>query len=503
MRVINHSHILRTARAGNPARALQLFTELGLDKSSSDPKALTLKGRLLKDQAKRNSGETRREQFLQASKAYAAAFELDASSYALINAAALAFLSGEQESSQELASQTLAMIERDPNEGETPYWREATRAEALLILGRRQEAEHALAKAIAQLPHAHEDRAATLGQFELIETERSASADWLEPYRPPSSVYFSGLIQAREDEPGLKKRIQEAMDLDPPGFAFGALAAGADIILAEMLVESGALLHVHLPSDPGEFREVSVEPFGEQWGARFDRLIDLAESVETLGPSLNDIPRAFEDMISLCALATMGAALRQASILRSRARALTISASGEALRPDLQLWREAGQTTITLDVDRVSGEARAKQAVRRSSVNLHSVLAISRLGASADLREAGENLSLTVCDAGGNTLFLGAPDRNLALLREYRGLCGEGDEGGAGFLLDSDPIAADTSHASIERAAKLCAAAAPQTCVTDRDSAMVASVISPAVIVEEIGEMRTLQGPISLWSIQG
>lgn len=475
-------------------RALRLFAELGLTKENSDPKTLTLKGRLLKDQAKRSLGAERRDLLVKAGSAYQAAFALDASSYALINAAALAYLSGQYESAREFAAQALAMIEGDPNEGETAYWREATRSEALLLLGRREEAEAALARAIAELPHAYEDRAATLGQFELIEAEHGASFDWLERYRPPEALYFSGLINLDEDAAGLMKQIDDAIAARQPGFVFGALAAGADIILAERLVQAGAILHVVLPCDQSAFREASVEPYGANWNVRFDRLIDNAETVRTLEPTLNERPRSFGDAIDLARLAAMGASIRQASILRSTASVLSIRARGEDVRDNFLPWQEAGHSMTILETDRVS-TTRIDVSVEPPSGDLCAALAVS--GPDTHTRQAANALDLRTIDQTYGALFVGAPRSCLALLKQRNDLL---SEGGAGFLLDANPIS-ESSEAVLERSRQLNHAADTGMCVTDYTSASVASLLAPKIATEDIGEMRTLRGPVSLWSI--
>ena len=69
--------ILSIARAGNPARAWALFQSSGWDERGDDPKALTLKGRLLKDQAKAADGADRARFYGEAASAYAAAAGLE------------------------------------------------------------------------------------------------------------------------------------------------------------------------------------------------------------------------------------------------------------------------------------------------------------------------------------------------------------------------------------------------------------------------------------------
>jgi hypothetical protein len=76
--------------------------------------------------------------------------------------------------------------------------------------------------------------------------------------------------------------IRQAVLAVKPGLAYGALAAGADIVAAEAALEAGAELHIVLPAAPDLFRAESVAPLGADWGPRFDRLVDAAATLECL-----------------------------------------------------------------------------------------------------------------------------------------------------------------------------------------------------------------------------
>ena len=169
--------ILNMARTGSPVRAWSVFVEAGWDRVADDPKALTLKGRLLKDQAKAAPQGAQEPLYAAAAKAYSDAAALRMDSYPLINAAALSLMGGDKGRAYQLAAQVLALIDNDPNEGENAYWRAATRAEALLLMQRHAEARAALANAISHLPDAWEDHAATIGQFALILDKQGRSKD--------------------------------------------------------------------------------------------------------------------------------------------------------------------------------------------------------------------------------------------------------------------------------------------------------------------------------------
>lgn len=316
--------IVALARAGASARAWAEFVTAGYDRAD-DPACRTLRGRLLKDQAiAAQTSEERRALYRDASSSYAAAAAATGSTYPLINAAALSFLGGDPEASAAHAAQVLVRIDAEPDEPETPYWRSATRAEALLLLGRHDEARTALAEAVALAPRAWEDHASTLRQFGLILAAQGQDAAWLDSHRPPRSLHFGGHMSfdpkvVRREH--LDEKIAAVLEEENVGFGFGALAAGADIIIAEALLERGAELHAVLPGGAEAFAAVSVDPFGKAWRRRFDAVLAKAEAVRPVRP-LGAPPDAA--MIGLADEVAMGAALMNGRRLESSAVQLLV-----------------------------------------------------------------------------------------------------------------------------------------------------------------------------------
>jgi hypothetical protein len=337
------SPILALARSGATSRAWEAFIAAGLD-GAEEVEALTLKGRLLKDRAKQAAGAERGALFAQSGAAYAQASRLRPDSYPLINAAAMALFAGDGASASAIASDVLNLVDSDPSQGETLYWREATRAEALLLLGRTADAQTSLSAAIARAPQAWEDHAATLRQFSAILSERGDDTAWLDGHRPAPSLHFSGILGIDSDDAAAVAAIRAAINEIAPGFGYGALAAGADIIAAEALLASGAELHVVLPSDAREFCRSSVTPYGAEWTGRFDALLDAAHSV-TICNAAQETSRAG---IALADYRAMGMAATKARQLESHAIALRIEPEG---RPALgDPWLLSGRSLIHVPV---------------------------------------------------------------------------------------------------------------------------------------------------------
>lgn len=492
------TQVLSHARAGNPARAWRLFGRLGLGEVTDDTKVLTLKGRLLKDLAWRAEGDEAARLFGEASEAYLSAFELTADSYPLINAAALALFAGDGERSYELARQVLHLLDSNPDEGETPFWREATRAEAQLLLGDRAEAESALSAGIAEFPEAWEDQARTIEQFAAISEALGEGNDWLDPYRLPSSLHFSGMIGLDPDAAGLIDAIEAALDELRPGFVFGALAAGADLMIAEAAVSAGARLHVTLPGTVAEFRAISVEPFGRDWGARFDALIERAEDIHCVELiNAGDAP-PFALQAEFASLVAMGQAVRRAEVLSSHVHALTIVAKGEDERLPAALWSGSSRSLHRIEAERVSvghqsGEKPKDAEVRRELMGL---LRLVGLDEEAYRRLASAH-GLRTVPASTGTAFAGSPSD---CIRAAGSAAKEVEEAHGALKIAAcaeEPI----DEMIADRLDRMVQATDAGSFVADYHTAMIASVLAPGLHIEELGEVASLSGQVSLWSL--
>lgn len=311
--------IVAHARSGALVRAWAMF-EAGGFEERDEAGALTVKGRLLKDRALAASGAARREFYQRAAAAYGRAGELGGGqTYPFINAATLSLLAGDAEGARARAARVLALIEAGEDGPETPYWRAATRAEALLLLGRADEARDALADAVGAAPRAWEDHASTLRQFGLILAEQGADAAWLDAHRPPRALHFAGHMALGADTADLAARVAMVLAEERIGFGHGALAAGADIVIAEALLAHGAELHLVLPAPPADFAAASVAPFGGDWAARFEAVLARADTVRVAGLAGSGAAGH-----QLAAEATMGCAAMQARALMTEALQLLV-----------------------------------------------------------------------------------------------------------------------------------------------------------------------------------
>jgi hypothetical protein len=349
------NNITRLARAGALERAWALFNDGGYMSGSEDPDILTVHGRLLKDRAAQETGAVREKLLNDAIAAYTRASELSRATYPLINAATLAFLAGRQDQSRRLAAETLDLLDSGNYAPETDYWLHATRAEALLLLDRGSEAEAALGIAIRCQPEAWEDHASTLRQFALILQEKGGSKAWLAAYRPPPCMHFEGIMGIAADDSVTRSMIEAQVQAIGPSYAIGALAAGADILIAQAAVEAGGQIHVVLPCPAELFCELSVKPFGDAWVTQFHDLMDQAASVLIL----DDWHPLSEASVVVAREAAMGLAIQESRRLQSSPCALRIPCEGETETSSSDaIWDRLAFETVRTPVSR-SNDARS------------------------------------------------------------------------------------------------------------------------------------------------
>lgn len=349
--------ITRLARTGALDQAWAMLHASGLAMAHDNPRALCLRGRLKKDRAKRAEGAERVGWLEAAAADYCAASKIDGSSYALINAASLSLLAGRKGAAERLAGEVLALLDANPLDAETPYWLEATRAEAYLLLGRMGDARAALRKAIEDAPQAYEDRAATIGQFAMICDELGLESAWLDQFRPPRALHYSGIVTDTGQASSLaEKKIADWLDAHNVGFGFGSLAAGADIWVAEALLQRGAELHFVLPCPLDEFLGHAVRAVDPAFVPRCEQLLANATSIRNIAHSHTSTPAA----VALANAVARGRAIDQARILQSSAVGLLVAGEDQAVRAGQGPSRDVTMITAP-GVRQAAGHAGAGQ----------------------------------------------------------------------------------------------------------------------------------------------
>ena len=268
---------LALARAGARDRASAELDEVDAhggvraDDARLAEDVAALRGRLVKDEALSRSGPARRAAAAKASELYELAYRQFGGHFACINAATMAVVAGDKARAVSLAEKARELVDLPASNdvsAEERYWRMATRAEAALILGDSQGAAEALRNAAALSEDNLALRATTRRQLAFLGAELGTSPDLLSSLPVPAVLHYTGhrFTDDGQREEDLRVEIRAALDRLGGDIAYGALAYGSDIVLAEEIQARGGELHVVLPCPVDEFVASSGEPGGSLLG---------------------------------------------------------------------------------------------------------------------------------------------------------------------------------------------------------------------------------------------
>lgn len=349
---LRYLRVLALARMGEIDRARRLY-DVELAVGSADLDMLTLGARLMKDRAWLAQGDAQISLIADASDAYEAIFRQTGDAFPGINAATLARLAGQDARARALAQAVLDAL------GDAPpadYYAAATVAEALLLLGDEAGAEAAIDHAL-QLPGCNPGaRSSTSAQLARIVRAGGGGAGIVARLRPAAILTYCGHMfgQSPMAEAVLRQEIDAALDGLGATVAYGALACGADILIAEAILARGGELHVILPFRVDDFIATSVAPGGGDWIARFHACLARANEVVIASdtPALDD-----DRQYRYGSLMMMGFARLRARHLGTDAVQLAVwdglSPGGLAgTGADVALWHEHGGETRVVPIDR-------------------------------------------------------------------------------------------------------------------------------------------------------
>ncbi len=370
---LKHLAVVVLASTGALEEAARKFSAFGLDRAAAGAPSQrlrmdieSLKARLLKDGALRCRGEERRRALASAARLYEGVFAAESaagnpeSHYPGVNAASLYLLAAEPEKAAPLAALLRENLASLPPE-RCGYWERASEIEALIVLGRAQEAREkarALRRLLA-LPSAVDYRAwsSTIRQLRLLVAAKGLGAECLAELAPPRVVHFLGHIIAPPGKRGRfpareEARVAAAIETRIAGagigFGYGSLAAGADILFAEALLRHGASLNIVLPFDRREFVEVSVRPSGARWVERFEACIAAAEREGSLRFATEDRYLGDEALFGYCSQLAMGLAILRSQHLSSEVEQIAVWDGAPSEGPagtgaDVAIWKRSGR----------------------------------------------------------------------------------------------------------------------------------------------------------------
>jgi class 3 adenylate cyclase len=357
---------LALARSGATGRASILAAALvGRLAEENAPVSLredaeALVARIAKDEALGSDGPRQSALLRRAAELYERAAERYGQYYSCINAASLFLLAGDESRAAQLAMTARERVKAAPDAVTGGYWSSATDAEAALILGNLDAARDAIALAASRAGEDFAALAVTRRQLRLVCAARQIDAAILDPLTPPQVLHYcghrfdaaEGSVQVDDAERHVAQGVQAFLRSRTVGFAYGSLASGADIVVAEALLDAGARLHIVLPFSADEFVPLSVGLPGSVWVTRFHRCRNLAATVAVASDSAY---RGCDELFAYGARISMGHALNHAAFLEARVEQLAVwnglAARGVAgTAHDIAAWARTGYATHIIDV---------------------------------------------------------------------------------------------------------------------------------------------------------
>lgn len=346
-----------TTELGDYDGALALHGELGLGLHGGVD-SLALKGRILKEQAFLEQDAKRQDLLRQAGEVYQHAFALSGEAYPAINAASMLMLAGDADAARDLAAKVRGIIAAT---GDADYWSLASDMEACLLLGDGDSLEAVLAQVRKIVGIAFADRASTIRQFRRLAGAQGVDAALIEPVvsalQPPPVLVFCGhmFTEGCAAEPALRARIDAALDDLGVCIAFGPLACGADIVIAEAILARGGELNVVLPFRQDDFLDQSVRSGGAGWEPRFQACLAAADEVVLASDSAfvgDDNQFAYGTRVA------MGLAEIRARQLETRAVQLAVLSDDAAAlvrssiagtQADVEQWQALGRESLIVE----------------------------------------------------------------------------------------------------------------------------------------------------------
>lgn len=370
---------LALARGGDITQANEILGELARE-GVADAETLGMLARTCKDLGLRAKDAPVRtahlaEAFRLYEKAFESARQKNAESDALyggINAATMAVLLGDLPRARRIATVVREIgrrIAADSGTAVVRYWREATLGEAALILGDAAGAQRHYGQAAQLAQQRYGDVGSTRKQARLL-AQHLPDIDpvWFAALEIPPVLVFTGNMIDRTDrllprfppaiEVAVWEELRARINAMKPVAAYGSAACGTDILCLELVREAGGETHIVLPFPPEEFRKVSVDFAGADWGGRFDRALAAADSVTITSEHRASQSSATWEYANLV-LTGMGGLRAQS--LGTALKGLVVwdpSAPGAAggSASLLQTWRTRGLDAVEVNLSRLRGE---------------------------------------------------------------------------------------------------------------------------------------------------
>ncbi len=360
---VKHRAVLAMARSGDKKQALKLFAKFKLKNAKDNEDIACLEPRLYRDLARESANqEDYLENMQKSALGYEKAFDALSGYYAGINAAACYKLLGNEKKVTVLTDRVQSVLDShfaSFDHDEILYWSMATQAECELLKGNKDKAKSLFQAACRSSDVAAGKKSATRKNLSLLAEATKIDHAYINEAVPqPKVLFFSGPMAGHPDD-NRQDQLNRLSDYLPSflqehqyGWAFGALASGSDIIIAEKALEAGLELHVVLPESPQVFLDNSVKMSGSDWVERYKACMRRATRIEWLRSPVQSNTVLFQHGANIA----MGKAILYAEDLSTEAVGLFATqeeshASSTVSQTNCTLWREAGFEAIEVEDD--------------------------------------------------------------------------------------------------------------------------------------------------------
>jgi len=276
---LRYRAVLNLSRSGAADRAEALYEKYELA-TSREERIAALGARLLRERSL--AGEARLDD---AAGRYAEIYRRTQGTFPGINAASLYVFAGKLNEARTLAREVFDACTKGRIE---TYDRAADATAAALIINELAAAREFIELCKTLSGDHYVWMASTRRQLAKICDTLGLGRALLGPLRAKMVIHYTGHMIARPGEAGrfpaeaaaqVATEIARYIKTHDIGFGSGSLACGADILVAEALLNANAELNVVLPFAAAEFREHSVARGGDSWAERFDHCLERAASV--------------------------------------------------------------------------------------------------------------------------------------------------------------------------------------------------------------------------------
>lgn len=411
-----HRAALALARTGALDEALALFDSFQLAKNASDEDILCLGPRLRRDLAFRGAAPDA-TLLRKAAEEYESVYAKTGGYYPGVSAAAAFAMAGEADRARKIAVKVAKASEAlldGLDDDEPSYYPRATLGEALLIAGDGAGAERAFAAARGAADFTPGKAATTRKQLRRLAAAVRITDAWIDRALPQrGTLYFSGPLAMERalSEEALARAVDDVLARRQIASAFGALAAGADIVIAERVLAAGVALNIQLPLTPEAFIARSVEPYGKGWRDRFVACLERAQSIDW-----NRNARMGPAAYQLGARVSMGKAIAHAKSLDGAAFGFFAVRSDDRGAPSVSQenerhWRSLGHGAESTTLDWPKPPPAKDDA---PGGRIFAALTIAGDGAA---KAAAPNAAFTIKTEGGVIAAFGEPQEAVTAAR--------------------------------------------------------------------------------------